>query len=69
MVISLTTLLTVDFANLTLGDSLETTSARRLARKSCIEHIGSALPDKVELHVFPTFNCPAFESYLAKALV
>jgi hypothetical protein len=65
-------LLNVDFQNVSassLSDSVETMSARRLARKLVIQHIGTALLSTIELHVYPTFNCPEFQSYIAKYLV
>ena len=70
MVKSITTLLNVDFGNVSaLSESVETMLARRLARKLVIQHIGIALSNKIELHVFPTFNGPEFQTYIAKSLV
>jgi hypothetical protein len=63
-------LLNVDFGNVSaLGESVETILARKLARKLVIQHIDMALSNKIELHVFSTFNCPEFEMYLTKSLV
>lgn len=70
MVKSITTLLNVDFGNVsTLSESVETMLARTLARKLAIQHISLALSNKIKLHVFPTFNCPEFQTYIAKSLV
>ena len=63
-------LLNVDFRNVSAAsESVETMSGRTLARKLVIQHLGTALPDTIELHVYPTFNCPEFLADIAKSLV
>jgi hypothetical protein len=62
--------LTVDFAKVTaLGNTVEETMARVLARKLAIQHIHDTLSGKVEFRVFESFASAEFEEYIATTLV